>query len=99
MLKPSIPSTPPRPKTQKPPLGVMPRRIHDEKRRQELGGAIARYIEAGLPVNLEWVKEYNELLEREQATTPNNMRVHLDIGPGFPVGMMPHGGVGGELTP
>ena len=63
----SLPNTtakPPMPQV-KPPLGIMPRHIHDEIRRQELGEAIVRYIEASLPVPLEWVEEYNELAERE----------------------------------
>ena len=53
----------------KPPLGVMPRRIHDEKRRQELAGAIIRYMMDGeMVVPTEWVEEYNELTRRMEAT-------------------------------
>ena len=52
--------------SKKPPLGVMPRYIHDEIRRKSLGDAIARYIDAQLPVNPEWVEEYNELVKREE---------------------------------
>ena len=48
----------------KPPLGVMPRYVHDEMRRQDLIGAITRYINDGAMVPLEWVKEYNELTKR-----------------------------------
>ena len=62
----------------KPPLGVKPRYIHDEIRRRELGEAIIRYIEESLPVYPEWVDEYNELLERYQADTPNNVRAYLN---------------------
>lgn len=61
----------------KPPLGVMPRELHDEIRRKSLGDAIVRYIDAQLPVNPEWVEEYNELAERMQPDTPNNMRAYL----------------------
>lgn len=48
----------------KPPLGVMPRRLHDEKRREELQAAIIRYAEAGQPVDPAWVEEYNELTDK-----------------------------------
>jgi hypothetical protein len=51
----------------RPPLGLMPRRFHDERvkieRFNEVCGAIARYYDAGLKINIEWVEEYNELVE------------------------------------
>lgn len=51
----------------KPPLGLMPKKIHDlrvnTKRLNEVRGAIARYYDAGLKINVEWIKEYNELVE------------------------------------
>ena len=50
----------------KPPIGAMPRYIHDELRKRELGKAMVRYIEAERTVPLEWVMEYNELIERNQ---------------------------------
>lgn len=49
----------------KPVLGVMPRRIWDESRRNDLIGAIQRYLDAGKPIPPEWVEEYNELARRE----------------------------------
>lgn len=49
----------------KPPLGVMPRHLHDEKRREEIQAAIIRYAEAGQPVDPAWVEEYNELTNKE----------------------------------
>lgn len=49
-------------KSTKPPLGVMPRKIHLEKRLGELGYAIMNYVEARLEVPPEWVDEYNETL-------------------------------------
>ena len=64
---PNIPHVPPMPRANKPPLGVKPRHIHDEERRQDLAGAIARYIEdGGMAVPVEWVNEYNELLRRKK---------------------------------
>ena len=49
----------------KPPLGLMPKKFHDERvkaeRFNEVCLAISRYYNAGLKVNIEWIKEYNEL--------------------------------------
>ena len=51
----------------KPPLGVTPRKIHDEKvklaRFDDLCGAISRYYNDGLKIPIEWIEEYNELIE------------------------------------
>ena len=45
----------------KPPLGVMPRYIWEEKRRQKLRKAITAYMEADLMVPESWIEEWNEL--------------------------------------
>ena len=51
----------------KPPLGLIPKRFHDERVRaerfNEVCGAIVRYYDAGLKINIEWIEEYNELVE------------------------------------
>lgn len=51
---------------QRPPLGVIPKKFHQEqvdaKRLQEVCGAIERYYEDNRPINLEWIEEYNELI-------------------------------------
>lgn len=47
----------------KPPLGIMPKRFHDEERFKNLIAAIERYIEAKLQVPLEWIVEYNQLVK------------------------------------
>ena len=51
----------------KPPLGLIPKRFYDERikaeRFNEVCGAIARYYDAGLKINIEWIEEYNELVE------------------------------------
>lgn len=49
----------------KPPIGVIPRDKRDELRRRELRDAIARYMQAGEYVDINWVEEYNELMEKE----------------------------------
>lgn len=48
----------------KPPLGVKPRWLHDEQRLQDLGGAIYRYLSDKMPIKIEWVEEYNEIIRR-----------------------------------
>lgn len=51
----------------KPPLGLMPKGLHEEQVKIErfnaVCGAIARYYDARLPINVEWIEEYNELVE------------------------------------
>lgn len=51
----------------RPPLGLIPKKLHDERvkveRFNEVCGAIARYYDAGMKINVEWIKEYNELVE------------------------------------
>ncbi len=53
----------------KPPLGLMPKRLHEErvkkKRFLDVCGAINRYDDAGLKINPEWIKEYNDLAGHE----------------------------------
>ncbi|GED35004.1 hypothetical protein P9G84_31905 [Brevibacillus centrosporus] len=48
----------------KPPLGLMPRKIWEEKRLDEVVSAIARYLNVNRTIPREWVEEYNELTER-----------------------------------
>ena len=48
----------------KPPLGVMPKYIWDKKRLSELCEAVSRYWEVGEPIPIEWIEEYNELVEK-----------------------------------
>jgi hypothetical protein len=53
----------------KPPLGIMPKKYHDEKRFIELCGAIKRYYDAEFPIPIEWIEEWNELVKARQLTT------------------------------
>lgn len=48
----------------RPPLGIIPRYIWDEKRLSELSAAIVRYLEAGYEIHPDWIEEYDELIER-----------------------------------
>lgn len=50
----------------RPPIGLYPRFLHDEKRLDDVTQAILRYIDAHKVVPAEWWEEYNELAEREQ---------------------------------
>lgn len=51
-------------KSMKPPMGVTPRFIIEEKRFNDLRGAINRYAIDGFKIDLDWVDEYNELLDK-----------------------------------
>lgn len=45
------------------PIGLMPRKIHREHRFYDVCDAISRYYNANLQIPIEWIEEYNELLE------------------------------------
>lgn len=47
----------------KPPISLMPKRLHDEKRHVKVVDAIFRYLKAGMKVPIEWVQEYNDLFD------------------------------------
>ena len=46
-----------------PPLGIIPKNMWKKQRLKELRDAIDRYLEANQRVPVEWIEEYNELLE------------------------------------
>lgn len=46
----------------KPPLGLIPKEMVMEERFKDVFGAISRYWNANLPIPIEWVEEYNELV-------------------------------------
>ena len=47
----------------KPPIGLMPKEIHDWKRLVEIVNAIERYAEAEMPIDKCWIAELKELLK------------------------------------
>lgn len=51
---------------EKPPLGIMPKDLYYQRielqRLADLCATISRYYNAGLPIRMEWVEEYNELV-------------------------------------
>jgi hypothetical protein len=49
----------------KPPLGLMPKKHWISRRISDINSAINRYMECGKEVPIEWIEEYNELIEME----------------------------------
>ena len=49
----------------KPPLGITPRFVSEEKRIQEIQSGINRFINAKYPIPIEWVEELNEYFEQK----------------------------------
>lgn len=49
----------------KPALGVMTRELWNRQRQKDLEDAMARYLEAGMKIPVEWIEEYNEINDRE----------------------------------
>ncbi len=55
----------------KPPPGLKPKHVHDQERLIEICGAIARYYQAGLEIDIDWVIEYNELTSSTKEQKPS----------------------------
>jgi len=59
--------------TVRPLIGLIPKKIFEEKKENErfesVYKAIKRYLEAGLEINIEWVKEYNQFLKKYKNVT------------------------------
>jgi len=51
------------PSKEKPPLGLVPKRIRQMQRLDEIGLAMIRYIGTGTKLEVEWLEEYNELID------------------------------------
>lgn len=54
------------PKIKKPPLGLMPKKLWEQLRIQEIVEAIERYANENMPIPAEWIKEYLELQRKYQ---------------------------------
>tara|TARA_R110002020_G_scaffold158216_2_gene341292 strand:- start:424 stop:588 length:165 start_codon:yes stop_codon:yes gene_type:complete len=50
----------------KPPIGLKPKKYHSLERLNEVRSAIVRYYEAELPMPVEWIEEYNELIKPKE---------------------------------
>ena len=57
---------------QKPPLGLMPHSVFLLRRLEEIFQAIERYYEASMQIPIEWIEEYNLLIEMYQNNLGNN---------------------------
>ncbi|KXZ21909.1 hypothetical protein AXI58_12680 [Bacillus nakamurai] len=55
----------------KPPLGVMPNWLHNERRAEDLKAAINRCIDANCEIPAEWIEEYNLLISSIRAEGVN----------------------------
>jgi len=47
----------------KPPIGLRPKWVIDKERLNEVRSAIVRYYDAELKIPIEWIEEYNELID------------------------------------
>lgn len=45
----------------RPPIGIMPRKLHDGARQREIVAAMLRYLDAGQSLPVAWVEELNDL--------------------------------------
>lgn len=51
-----------------PPLGLLPKDIHRTKRFNDICEAIVRYYNINLPIPIEWIEEYNDLIRQGYTT-------------------------------
>lgn len=49
--------------SQKPPLGIQPRWLHDSQRAKEIIEAIGRYTDANMTIPKSWIEELQDLFE------------------------------------
>lgn len=54
----------------KPPLGLVPKFVRQKERLDEVRSAIARYYREEMKIPVEWVEEYNELIEYQDSLPP-----------------------------
>jgi hypothetical protein len=56
----------------KPPLGLMPHSVFLLRRLEEIFEAIERYYQANMQIPVEWITEYNLLIEMYKNNLGNN---------------------------
>lgn len=49
----------------KPPLGLIPKKFHDENRLFQIIEAMDRYLHVKKSIPIEWLEEYNQLTKEE----------------------------------
>jgi len=51
----------------KPPIGLLPKKYHEKRvkyeRFNDVCGAISKYYNDGLKIDIAWIEEYNELID------------------------------------
>jgi hypothetical protein len=52
---------------EKPPLGLMPKNIHNQRRILDILSAIERYVKADMPIMPEWLDELAELTDQKES--------------------------------
>ena len=50
-------------KVEIPPIGLKPKFVNRLERLQEVRGAIVRYYDASMKIPIQWIEEYNELID------------------------------------
>lgn len=50
----------------KPPIGILPRVIHEGKRIEDIKNTISKFQAENKKVRVEWIEEYNELIARQE---------------------------------
>ena len=49
---------------EQPPIGLKPKFVNRLERLDEVKNAMKRYFDAGLKMPLDWIEEYNDLIDR-----------------------------------
>ena len=55
--------------SEKPPIGLMPRKLHEEQRMADIASAIIRRVAAGKTVRIQWIDELHDLAENQHDIT------------------------------
>jgi len=58
----------------KPPIGLMDKKFHEEERFTEVRRAITEYYNSGLEINIDWIKEYNESINKIIPKKPDPLK-------------------------
>jgi len=61
-----------------PPVGITPKFIIQERRRNEIQQGVRRYLEADKELPLEWIEEYNELCRSLSAESNEDFSDSVD---------------------
>ena len=64
--------------SKKPPIRLKPKKDHLLERLHEVRSAIVRYCDAELPIPVEWVEEYNELIKLEEDKSEERQKQNIE---------------------